>query len=150
MTFPGKPAFIVMYATMRYRLLDLDVVLSIGVFYALLTFGTAAVYKGVETLLENVLEKQLGLDTWWAGLVPALVVAVRFGPLQNLIHWLIDRVFLPAGLRDRPLFRRPNFQFLVLDHRTDDLKALRQDLDEVIAELEAKPIPPDASAPPQP
>lgn len=139
---------IVMYATMRYRLLDLDVVLGIGVFYALLTFGTAAVYKGVESLLENLLEQRLGLQAWWAGLVPALVVTLVFGPLQNLIHWLIDRLFLPAEVRDRRLFHRPNFQFLVLDRRTDELKALRQDLDDIIARLEQEGSPATPREPP--
>ncbi|NLI78401.1 MAG: hypothetical protein GX442_18430 [Candidatus Riflebacteria bacterium] len=137
--------FIVLYATMRYRLLDLDVVLSIGVFYSLLTVGTAVVYNGVETLLESLLERNLGMQAWWAALLPALVVAVSFGPLQKLIHWLIDRLFLPAGLRERELFRGPNFQYLVLDRRVAELKALRDDLDQVISRLEAPAPPPEGS-----
>ena len=86
-----------------------------------------------ESVLENNLQRYVSLDSWWAMLLPAFVVAVTFGLLNDLSNRLRDRFFLPAHLRRMKLFRSPDFQFLVLDERREELKALRDEIDQLLA-----------------
>jgi len=123
---------IVVYATMRFKLIDVDIVLGVSVYYMLLTLGTASIYKFVENLLENTLKNHVSSDTWWAQMLPAFVVALLIGPFREIVQRLIDWLFLDPSYRKLKVFRAPNFQFLTLDSRIDELTALRDELSFVI------------------
>jgi len=127
---------ILVYATMRFRLIDIDVVLSLGIYYSLLTLGTAFLYFSVENLLQNYLGAYIQLNSWWAALLPAMGVALLIGPSRGLIQKLIDRFFLLSPYRKMRLFQSPNFQFLVLDKRVNELKQLESELKTVINDID--------------
>ena len=119
---------IVVYATMRFKLIDVDIVLGVSVYYMLLTLGTASIYKFVENFLENTLKNHVSSESWWAQMAPAFVVALLIGPFREIIQWVIDRLFLDPSYRPLKIFRTPNFQFLTLDSRIDELTKLRDEL----------------------
>lgn len=124
---------IVVYATMRYKLLDMDLVLGIGVYYTFLTLSVAIVYKAAETLIENYLEKTLGGESLLFSLIPALMVSIFMGPISRMIQRVADKHFLERKLLSMKIFKSPNFQSLVLDSRIKELGELRDEIDVVIA-----------------
>jgi signal transduction histidine kinase len=81
-------------AILRYRLWDLDVVLSRSALYGLLTAGLAAIYL----LLVSVVSVTLGIAIRGNGyafilFVSALVVGILFNPGRAWLQALIDRTF---------------------------------------------------------
>ncbi|MFZ2957806.1 MAG: hypothetical protein WA705_13035 [Candidatus Ozemobacteraceae bacterium] len=127
--------FIVTYATLRYKLLDIDTFLGIGLYYSLMTLAVAAVYRQVENLFENTLQVVVPADSWVVKLLPAFFVALLFGLIRDLSSRLTDAFFLKPELRPLKIFRNPNFQYLVLDNRREELTTLRNELDGIIAAL---------------
>jgi|GEM_PF-1529201 len=123
---------IVVYATMRFKLIDIDVVIGTGVYYMLLTLGTAALYKTVENILQDDLKKYIDEHSWWAQILPAFAVALLIEPANMLIQRLTEGWFLDAKFRRMAIFRTPNFQYLVLNGRIEELKALRSELDQLL------------------
>lgn len=123
---------IVVYATMRFRLIDIDVVIGTGVYYMLLTLGTAALYKTVENVLQSDMEKYIDESSWWAQILPSFAVALLIAPANMLIQRLTEGWFLEARFRRMSIFRSPNFQYLVLNGKVDELRRLREELDQLL------------------
>lgn len=77
------------YALMRYRLLDVNKLLSRGLAYALITVLAIAVYYLVVVLPATLIGTQsLLLVAVWA-----LIVVVGLNPLYNRVQRLVDRLF---------------------------------------------------------
>jgi len=123
---------IVVYATMRFKLIDIDVVIGTGVYYMLLTLGTAALYKTVENVLQNDLQKYIDETSWWAQILPSFAVALLIAPANMLIQRLTEGWFLEPEFRKMEIFRNPNFQYLVLNGRVEELRKLRSELDRLV------------------
>jgi len=129
---------IVVYATMRFRLIDVDIVLGVSVYYMLLTMGTAFVYKTVEYFLENYLKNYINIDSWWIQMIPAFVVALMIGPVREVIQRFIDFIFLDPEYRTMKIFRSPNIQFLLLDSRIEELTSLRDEMSRLVESTKNK------------
>lgn len=123
---------IVAYATLRYRLMDVDFVIGMGVYYILLTLATAALYKSVEAGVEAIMKHFVAGHTWWGKLLPAFMVTLSYGTLRELVSRVTDWWFLPEDIRHLKVFRNPNMHYLVLDGRTGDLKELRDEIDRLL------------------
>jgi two-component system, NarL family, sensor kinase len=78
-------------AVLRYRLYEIDVLLSRAVLYGLLTAGVAAVYLGVVTLAELVFGRA-GRGTAVQVLATAVAAAALF-PLRDLVQRRVNRLF---------------------------------------------------------
>ena len=78
-------------AVLRYRLYEVDVLLSRAVLYALLTAGVAAVYVGVVTLAEVVFGRS-GHSMTVQVLATAVGAAALF-PLRDRVQRRVDRLF---------------------------------------------------------
>ncbi len=78
-------------AVLRYRLYEVDVLLSRAVLYALLTAGVAAVYVGVVTLAEVVFGRS-GRSMAVQVLATAVGAAALF-PLRDRVQRQVDRLF---------------------------------------------------------
>jgi len=128
---------IVAYTTLRYRLLEVDLVIGLGVYYSLMTVGMAIVYFAIENFAENNLQNYLPANTLLGQLVPALVVVILFGPIQYGCRRLIDAWFLDPEARALSIFHNPNFLVLVLDQRVDELRKLRDEIDLMIKRCES-------------
>ncbi|HNW35217.1 MAG TPA: hypothetical protein PKM25_09820, partial [Candidatus Ozemobacteraceae bacterium] len=77
------------YAILRYKLLEIDMIFSIGLVYTLLT----AILAGVLELLENGLQNLLNLSGMAATVVSTLVIAASFSPLKDMIVAGVDKLF---------------------------------------------------------
>jgi signal transduction histidine kinase len=75
-------------AILRYRLYDLDYLISRTVVYGLLTAGGIAVYVGVVNGAEWLVREGVGLG---ASLVATAVIAVGFAPARDRLQRWVDR-----------------------------------------------------------
>jgi signal transduction histidine kinase len=86
-------------ALLRYRLLDIRLVVSRAMLYGLLTLGVIAVYSGLVLVLGRALNLQAHLGFAAAA---AVVVALLFNPVRVRLQRILDRAFYgqrrdPAG-----------------------------------------------------
>jgi two-component system NarL family sensor kinase len=82
------PPVAVAVAVLRYRLYDLDRIISRGLVYGLLTAGGIGLYVGVVRLAETLLRGRVGLG---GSLVATALVAVGFAPARERLQRLVDR-----------------------------------------------------------
>jgi signal transduction histidine kinase len=75
-------------AVLRYRLYDLDYLISRTVVYGLLTVAGIAIYIGVVKLSEWLLREGTGLG---GSLLATAVIAVGFAPARDRLQRLVDR-----------------------------------------------------------
>jgi two-component system, NarL family, sensor kinase len=75
-------------AILRYRLYDLDRIISRTVVYGLLTAGGIAVYVAVVKMAEWLLREGAGVG---GSLVATAVIAVGFAPARDYLQRLVDR-----------------------------------------------------------
>ncbi len=87
---------IVMYAIVRYRFLDIQVVIRRSLVYSLLVTLLTVGYFGLVYGLERILKTTLGYTSAWVSLAAFALMALTFQPLktviQRLVDWLIFRV----------------------------------------------------------
>ncbi len=80
-------------AILRYRLLDVDTVLSRTLIYILLTLGMAGVYAISTALFSQILPLFFGISNGVVVFLTALLLAALFNPALRLAHTFIERVF---------------------------------------------------------
>lgn len=81
------------YGILKYRLMDISLIIRKGLLYSLLTMVVTGVYLGLSFLIQFLLhgtEAPLSLPTL---ISTALIVALVFQPLQMNTQRVIDRVF---------------------------------------------------------
>ncbi len=83
-------------AILRYRLLDVDTVLSRTLIYILLTLGMASVYVISTALFSQVLPWFFGISNGVVLFLTTLILAALFNPALWLSHTLIERIFYPG------------------------------------------------------
>lgn len=86
----GLPTSIAM-AILRYRLYDIDRIVSRTVTYAILTVVLASAYGGVVLVAQTVLGPDDAPDLVVAG--ATLLVAAMFGPARRYVQAMVDRRF---------------------------------------------------------
>ncbi len=95
------------YAIVRYRLMDVDIIVKRGVAYTLATAAIVGVYFVVIASLAQVVQKKLP-GTGTAGLIAAIIVtALAFEPLKNWFQDRVDKFFY----RKRFDYRRTLIEF---------------------------------------
>ncbi|MBI3038583.1 SpoIIE family protein phosphatase [bacterium] len=82
-------ACLISYAILRFKLLEIDIILSVGLVYTFLTVFLA----GMLELFENALQNFLNLSGNWAVIFSTLVIASVFSPLKDLIVRFVDYIF---------------------------------------------------------
>ncbi len=80
---------ILAYAILRYQLMEIDLIFSIGLVYTLMS----ALLAGFLELMENTLQNVLDVSETWSTILSTLVIAAVFSPLKDLIVSLVDRFF---------------------------------------------------------
>jgi len=95
------------YAIVRYRLMDVDIIVKRGVAYTLATAAIVGGYFVVIASLAEAVQKKLP-STGTAGLIAAIIVtALAFEPLKNWFQDRVDRFFY----RKRFDYRRTLIEF---------------------------------------
>ncbi len=75
-------------AILRYQLLDIRLVVSRALMYAILTVGAAAAYVGVVALLDALVRSRVSLGS---AVIASIVIAIGFNPARVRLQRLIDR-----------------------------------------------------------
>jgi len=84
---------IVAYAMIKYRLLDVSVVIRKGLVYSLTLGLFTGVYISGIFFFGQVFRGLTGGTSWLVSLIAIIVFSVLFQPLNNYIQFRIDRVF---------------------------------------------------------
>jgi len=80
-------------AILRFRLMDIDLVINRSIVYSLLTVFTVGIYLVSVELLQSVFVKTAMVRNEWLSLGAAFVAAVAFQPGRKRIQLLVDRTF---------------------------------------------------------
>ena len=128
-------AIIIAYAIQRYRLLDVKLVLRKGLVYSSLTVSLTALYLLLLFVLQMFFHDWLGYTSLALAGGLALLVAVLFNPLRNLVQKWIDRFFY----RETYDYRRMLLNFSTKVSNVLDLGELAQSmLDLVVKAIHVK------------
>jgi len=128
-------ALIIAYAIQRYRLLDIKLVLRKGLVYSSLTVSLTALYLLLLFILQMFFHDWLGYSSLALAGGLALLVALLFNPLRNLVQKWIDRFFY----RETYDYRRMLLNFSTKVSNVLDLSELAQSmLDLVVKAIHVK------------
>lgn len=75
-------------AVLRHQLLDIRLVLSRTVLYALLTAGVVGAYLGLVAVADSVLRREVGLGS---SVLATLIIALGFNPVRVRLQRMVDR-----------------------------------------------------------
>jgi len=98
-TYYSIPLFAVLalYAMIRYRLLDIKIVIRRGLVYFLLTLLFSAIYILVVFGMREIFRTVIGLDSVVASILVVFAFTVFFVPLRDRIQDGVDRIFFKGA-----------------------------------------------------
>lgn len=79
------------FGILRYRLMEIDVVIRRSVVYLVVTGVLVIVYLGVTAGVSAVLVSGAGLQGQWAPIIAVLAVALAFAPIRTQAQSLVER-----------------------------------------------------------
>lgn len=82
-------SLILTYTMLKYNLMGIDLIFSIGLVYTLTTIVLAGCMELIQEIMEDVFDASDG----WEQAVTVLVVAAVFSPIKDTLTWLIDKIF---------------------------------------------------------
>jgi signal transduction histidine kinase len=85
------------FAILKYKLLDLHVIVNKSVVYSLLTVVTVGVYMLSIEGLKQLVTVRTGVGRKWLSTAAAFIAAVAFAPARAWIQALVDRAFFRRG-----------------------------------------------------
>lgn len=85
--------FLTAYAMLRYRLMDIKVVVRKSIIYAVSLFITLGLYTYFALVLKTAIEESWDINPTWAAVVLIAVVALGFPQLKKLVEKLVNRLF---------------------------------------------------------
>lgn len=86
-------AILLGYAVVRYRLMDIEIVLRKGLLYALLTAAVTAVFVGAVLYFQGLLTRQTDWSVLLSTVISTMAVAMFLQPFRGRIQIAIDRRF---------------------------------------------------------
>jgi len=81
------------WAIVRYRLMDVDLIIKRGVAYTLATAALAGAYFGVVGLASEVIHTRYPIFGRWGPITAIILVGLSFDPLKRMIQARVDRLF---------------------------------------------------------
>lgn len=85
------------HAIVKYRLMDLDIIVRRSVAYTLLTAALVAIYVGVVQGLGGHLLRLKGQLTLFLSVLSIFIIALVFNTLRDRIQRMVDRLFYMGG-----------------------------------------------------
>lgn len=84
--------FIIAYAILKHRLMDIEVVIKRGFVFSLLIAFVLAVYSFSLLALQTFFHG-FGLGPWFAGVITAIAISLGFKPIESLLTDITDKYF---------------------------------------------------------
>ena len=127
----------VMLAILRYRLLEVEIIVNRTVFYGLLTAILAGVFTVLITLTQRLFLTLTGEKNDAAIVITTLLVVAVFTPIKTRVQNLVDRQFkeLPDSTRRLRGYGNEIRSYLMMN---DPLLISQRLLDEAVASLQAQ------------
>jgi PAS domain-containing protein len=123
----------VTYAILRYRLLDVDRILSKALAYTLVTAVALAVFYLLMTVISFVLRWQVGADNSLLIAIYLLLLVLGLTPLRDFVQRLIDRLFYRSPADYRRVLNTLSTNLVVTPDLARTLQLLRQQLQQALA-----------------
>ncbi len=117
------------YAILRYRLFDINLIISRGVIYALLSAVVVGIYALFVYILDLFLDVQVRVGHPLALGVFVFFLAILLNPIEGRVQRVIERLFLGASVDYRQLTRRFSNRLT----ETTNLPSVLEALNEAIA-----------------
>lgn len=86
-------AFILIYALLKYELVDVTTYFRSILVHTLLTSGATAIYIMFVLAIQNVVASFVGSSFWWFALVLALMIGMIIRPINDLVIRKLDELF---------------------------------------------------------
>jgi hypothetical protein len=127
----------VMLAILRYRLLEVEVIINRTVFYGLLTAILAGVFTVLITLTQRLFLTLTGEKNDAAIVITTLLVVAVFTPIKTRVQSLVDRQFkeLPDSTRQLRGYGNEIHNYLMMN---DPVLISQRLLHEAVASLQAQ------------
>jgi signal transduction histidine kinase len=97
-------------AILKYRLLNIEVIINRTLVYGLLTCFIGAIYIVSVMMVISVIGGEIVFDQYLLLLLTTLLVAIIFNPLRHFLQRIIDGLFFPA---------RENYRQAISEIKTD-------------------------------
>lgn len=81
------------YAILRYRLMDIEIVIKKGIVYSILMTAIVGVYSFLIFVGQNIFQTTLGVNQWFAAVLTAFVIALGYKPLETFVTDLTNQYF---------------------------------------------------------
>lgn len=98
-------AFFIAYSIYRYRFLEIKLIVKKGIAYSLYTLTLTGVYIIAIFVIQQIVSKLIGNNTMTVTLVIAVLLALIFQPIKNIIQHWIDKLFYKEKLNHRKLLK---------------------------------------------
>ncbi len=118
----------VTYAIIRYRLLDVDQILSRALSYLLTSIAAFAVFYGVIALVSFLIQNTVQPNDPFVIATYLLLLMLGLNPVHNLIRRAIDRLFYRAPADYRRVLINLSRQLVITPNLTQTLKILETEL----------------------
>lgn len=93
------------YSILKYRLMDITLVIKKTTAYSLATSGIAFTYILVVLAFEYVFRYFFSYNSFWYAVPAALVIAVTFNPLRNYLQSITDNIFFRRTIEYQKIIR---------------------------------------------
>ena len=123
----------VTYAILRYRLLDVDRILSQALTYTLMTAVALAIFYALLTLISFALQGAVRPDNPLLIALYLLLLVLGLSPLRDLVQRLIDRLFYRAPADYRRVLNTLSSSLVVTPNLVRTLQLLREQLQQALA-----------------
>ena len=117
-------ALFIAYSIYRYRFLEIKLIVKRGIVYSVYTVILSGVYIIAIFTVQQVISKLMGYTTMTITLFMAVLLAMIFQPIKNVLQHWIDRIFYREKLSHQSIlkdFSRIINNVLDLDELTDSL-----------------------------
>ncbi len=119
---------ILSYTMLKYSLMEIDLIFSIGLVYTLLT----AILAGSMELMQELMQNILDLSGVWSKILSTLTIAALFSPLKDLLNSLVDKFFGRQNFDSATVMRHIIDEMRKSKNETAALKRLVSELKLVI------------------
>ncbi len=83
----------IVIATIKYRLMDIDIIIKKTVIYTLMSIAIIAVYLILVVWIGGYIVTLLNIQTYWITVTSTIAIAIAFIPFRNYLQRIIDRRF---------------------------------------------------------